>query len=169
LLARASVEYGDSAGTVFALDTLRVPDSSWSEMELGDLLLGSRRSTIPLRFDDGLTMSLAAGGTVYRSDELDLAIEVYGLAPGSRANFRVLLAAHESPAIPDDASLRWRTFPSGKNSARLTAPEEGGVVRWRVQLPLGGLEPGAWIVGVEVSDPSGRVVRQTAPLTVKLP
>jgi GWxTD domain-containing protein len=169
LLARASVEYGDSAGTVFALDTLGVPDSSSSEMELGDILLGSRRSTIPLRFDDGLTMSLAAGGTVYRSDELDLAIEVFGLSPGSRANLRVLLAAHVSPAIPDDASLRWRAFPSGKNSARLTAPEEGGVVRWRVQLPLGGLEPGEWMIGVEVSGPSGRMVRQTAPLTVKLP
>jgi hypothetical protein len=154
---------------MFALDTLRVPDSSSSEMELGDILLGSRRSTIPLRFDDGLTMRLAAGGTVYRSDELDLAIEVFGLAPGSRANVRVLLAAHETPEIPDDASLRWHAFPGRKGSARVTAPQEGGVVRWRVQLPLGGLEPGAWMIGVEVSDPSGREERQTAPLTVKLP
>jgi hypothetical protein len=106
---------------------------------------------------------------VYRSDELDLAVEVFGLSPGSRANFRALLTARENPEVPDDASLRWRAFPGGKASARLAAPKDGGVVRWRVLLPLGGLEPGEWMIGVEVSDPDGRVVRQTAPLTVKLP
>jgi len=169
LLARASVEYGDSSGTVFALDTLRVPDHAAAEWELGDLLLGSRRSAIPLRFDDGLTMSLAAGGAVYRSDELDLAVEVFGVRPGYEVRLRVLLAAHEHPEIPDEALLRWRAFPEGKASARLTAPKEGGVLRWRVLLPLGRLKPEEWIVAVEARDSSGRVARRTAPLQVKLP
>jgi GWxTD domain-containing protein len=168
-LARASVEYGDSSGTVFALDTLRVPDHSSPELELGDLLLGSRPSAIPLRFDDGLTMNLAAGGAVHRSEELDLAVEVFGLRPGATAQVRVLLAAHADPEVRDEASLRWRAFPEGKTSARLSAPNEGGVVRWRVLLPLGRLKAGAWMIAVEATDSSGRVVRRTAPLTVKLP
>ena len=168
LVARASVEYGDSAGTVFALDTLRVPDHSSSELELGDVLLGSRPSEIPLRFD-GLTMNLAAGGAVQRSEQLDLAVEVFGLRPGTSAQVRVLLAAHEDPAGSDEASLRWRAFPEGKTSARLSAPKEGGVVRWRTLLPLGRVKAGAWLIAVEATDQSGRVVRKTAPLTVKLP
>jgi GWxTD domain-containing protein len=169
LLARASVEYGDSSGTVFAPDTLRVPDLSSSELELGDVLLGSRPSGIPLRFDDGLTMNLAAGGAVHRSEELDLAVEVFGLRPGAAAQVRVLLAAADDPEAADEASLRWRAFPQGKTSARLSAPKGGGVVRWRVLLPLGRLQAGEWMIAVEATDSRGRLVRRTAPLTVKLP
>jgi GWxTD domain-containing protein len=169
LLARASVEYGDSSGTVFAVDTLQVPDPSATELEMGDVLLGSRRPAIPLRFDDGLTMNLAAGGVVHRSEELDLVVELFGLRPGTTAQVRVLLAAHEDPETPDAAALRWRAFPQGRTSARLNAPEQGGVVRWRVLLPLGRLEAGEWRIAVDATDSSGRVVRRTAPLTVKLP
>ena len=169
LLARASVEYGDSSGTVFAVDTLQVPDPSSTALELGDLLLGSRRPALPLRFDDGLTMNLAAGGTVYRSEELDLVVEVFGLQPGTTAQVRVLLAATDDPEAPNEASLRWRAFPEGKTSARLSAPKEGRVVRWRALLPLRRLAAGEWMIAVDATDSSGRVVRRTAPLTVKLP
>jgi hypothetical protein len=169
LLARASIEYGDSSGTVFALDTLRVPDHASAELELGDVLLGSRPSAIPLRFDDGLTMNLAAGGAVHRTDDLDLVVEVFGIRPGAPAQVRVLLASREDSEVPDEASLRWRAFPEGKASARLSAPKEGTMVRWRALLPLGRLKAGEWMIAVEATDSSGRVVRRTAPLMVKLP
>ena len=169
LLARASVAYGDSAGTLFALDTLRVPNPAATDLDLGDLLVGSRRPGIPLRLDDGLTINLTAGDAVHRSDDLDLAVEVFGLRPGSEARLRVLLAANDAPESADEGLLKWRAYPDGKSSARLIAPKQGAVTGWRAVLPLARLRPGAWMIAVEVTDATGRTVRRTASLEVKLP
>ncbi|MGH7560174.1 MAG: GWxTD domain-containing protein [Gemmatimonadales bacterium] len=169
LLARAAVELDAGKGTFFALDTLRVPPGTGGDLELGDPLIGSRRAPIPLLFDDGLSIALAAG-VVRREQDLDLAVDVFGVEPKSEVELRVLAAPIEAAdGGPAGPVLRWRAFPDGKARARVVGRDDGAPVRWRVLLRLDRLRPGDWALAVDATDRTGRTVRRVTEVRVEVP
>ncbi|HEX7024486.1 MAG TPA: GWxTD domain-containing protein, partial [Gemmatimonadales bacterium] len=98
LVVHAVVQYGDVAGTAFGVDTVAVPSPGSGALALSDVLIGSRRGRLPLPLGDGSEMGIAPAGVVRRSDDLDLAVEVFGLAPGGTATLKVYLAPDEAGA-----------------------------------------------------------------------
>jgi GWxTD domain-containing protein len=169
LVVRAAVQYGDLGGTAFQVDSVVVPSPGSGELALGDLLIGSRRGRLLLPLGDGSRMAVSPGGVVSRSDGLDLAVEVFGLAPSEQATLRLFLAPEE-PSAGESDPRRWRAFPSGWSEAKI---ERGAssvpVTRWRVTLPLKKLKAGSWRVAVEVTNRRGQVARREAGFTVELP
>ncbi|HLG04505.1 MAG TPA: GWxTD domain-containing protein, partial [Gemmatimonadales bacterium] len=109
LVAHAAIQYGREAGTEFGIDTITVPAAGAGELELGDLLIGSRRGRIPVPLSDGSELRLEPGSVVHRSDDLDLAVEVFGLPPGGQAGLEVLIAP--GPGRGEPRTRRWRPFP----------------------------------------------------------
>lgn len=170
LLAHAAVQYGDHAGTSFAIDSLVVPSPGGGQLALGDLLVGTPRGRLRIPLGETMQAALSPGGVVRRSDGAELGIEVFGLEPGARATLRVLIAPADTvradPALP----LRWRAFPDRRGTAELLRPAGAGpIVPWHALLPLGNLKPGSWILAVEVTDAGGRMVRRETPILVETP
>ena len=169
LVVHAAVQYGDLGGTAFGVDSVVVPSAGSGELALNDLLIGSRRGRLLLPLGDGTTMAISPGGVVRRSDGLELAAEVLGLAPGSEGTLKLFLASDEI-GPPDSAAVRWRPFPSGWAESKVArAVGSGPITRWRVTLPLSKLKAGSWKVAVVVTDALGRMARREAGFTLEVP
>ena len=169
LLAHAAVQYGDQAGTAFAIDSVEVPSPGSGQLELGDLLVGAPRARLRVPLAQSVETALTPGGAVRRSDGAELGIEVFGLEPGGRASLRVLVAAADS-GQGDAAALRWRPYSDRRASAELVRGiGMGPIVPWHALLSLGSLKAGSWIVAVEVTDARGRTVRRERPILVETP
>jgi GWxTD domain-containing protein len=169
LVVHAAVQYGDLGGTAFGIDTLVVPSAGSGALELGDLLIGTRRGRLLLPLGDGSRMAMSPAGLVRRSDGLDLAIEVFGLTAGTEGSLKLYLAPDE-PASADSSGSRWRPFPSGWSESKVVRPAGSGpIARWRVTLPLTKLKAGSWKLAVEVTDAGGRMARRESGFTLELP
>ena len=168
LVVHAAVQYGDLGGTAFGVDSLVVPSAGSGELALNDLLIGSRRGRLLLPLGNGSTMAISPGGVVRRSDGLELAVEVLGLAPGSEGTLRLYLAPDEIGT--DSIGIRWRPFPSGWSESKVVrAAGAGPITRWRVTLPLAKLKAGSWKVAVVVTDAAGRMTRRESGFTLEVP
>jgi hypothetical protein len=169
LLVQAVVQYGDLGGTAFGVDLVEVPSPGLGQLALGDLLIGSRRGRLILPLGDGSRMAISPGGVVRQSDGLDLAVEVFGLAPGAEAAIQVLVAP-EDDAPAESGEYRWRPYPSGWSESKMSrAPGTAPITRWRVTLPLTKLKPGSWNLAVVVTDSAGRMARRESGFTVEVP
>jgi GWxTD domain-containing protein len=169
LVVHAAVQYGDLGGTAFGVDSLVVPSAGSGELALNDLLIGSRRGRLILPLGDGSRMAISPGGVVRRSDGLELAVEVLGLAPGTEGTLKLYLTPDEVGA-GDSTALRWRLFPSGWSESKVVRPAGAGpITRWRVTLPLTKLKAGSWRLAVVVTDAGGRMVRRESGFTLELP
>jgi hypothetical protein len=101
---------------------------------------------------------------------MDLAVEVFGLAPGAFAELRLYLAPREGASAMEGEALAWRPFPDGKAIARVTRrPGGDAIARWQVSLPLQKLKAGSWSLAVVATDSTGRTVRREAGLEVLVP
>jgi len=170
LTAQAAIQYGDHAGSAFGVDSIAVPSPGAGVLALGDLLVGSRRGRLTVPLGDGTQIALAPGGVVHRSEGVDLAVEVFGLAPGGEALLSILLAPREPGAVETGRALQWRPFPDSRAQARVTRlPRGDAIARWRVGLPLNKLKPGSWLMAVVATDSAGREVRREAPLEILVP
>lgn len=170
LRVHAAVQYGERAGSEFGIDTILVPSPGGGELAGGDLLIGSDRSRIAVQLGDGADFRVAPGGVVRRSEGLGLAVEVFGLVPGSRANVRVLIADREGWGPDDQAALRWRPFPHRQAASEVVRSSGAGpIVSWRASLPLNRVAPGRYWLAVVITDPTGKVVRREARLEVETP
>ncbi|HEY9518426.1 MAG TPA: GWxTD domain-containing protein [Gemmatimonadales bacterium] len=169
LLAQAAVQYGDLGGTAFGVDLVEVPSPGVGQLALGDLLIGSRRGRLILPLGDGSRMAISPGGVVRQSDGLDLAVEVFGLAPGAEAAIQVSVAP-EDDAPAESGEYRWRPYPSGWSESKLSrAPGTAPITRWRVTLPLARFKAGSWKLAVVVTDSAGRMARRESGFTVEMP
>jgi GWxTD domain-containing protein len=169
LAVQAAIQYGDQAGSAFGVDSIVVPSPGAGVLALGDLLIGTRRGRLVLPLPDGSQISLSPGGVVHRSDDLDLAVEIFGLAPGSEAALTVLVAPMETGA-GGNQMLGWRPFPDNRAQARIgRLPGSDAITRWRASLPLNRLKAGSWMMAVVVTDSSGREARREASLEVQVP
>lgn len=169
LVVHAAVQYGDLGGTAFSVDSLVVPSAGSGELALNDLLIGSRRGRLILPLGDGSRMAISPGGVVRRSDGLELAVEVLGLAPGTQGTLKLYLSPDEVGA-GDSTALRWRPFPSGWSESKVVRPAGAGpITRWRVTLPLTKLKAGSWKLAVVVTDTGGRMVRRESGFTLEVP
>ncbi len=170
LTVQAAIQYGDQAGTAFGVDSITVPSPGSGVLALGDLLVGTRRGRLSVPLGDGTQIALQPGGVVRRSDGLDLAVEVFGLAPGAGAEVRLFVAPQEGAAVPEGELRQWRPFPDDKAVAWVTRRAGGdAIARWRVTLPLQKLKAGSWTLAVVATDSTGRGVRREAPLEVLVP
>lgn len=170
LLAHAAVQYGDQAGTAFAIDSVVVPSPGGGVLALGDLLVGAPRGRLRVPLGETVQAALSPGGVVRRSDGAELGVEVFGLEPGGRAALRVLIAPADPFRADPAIALRWRAFPDRRAATELVRPVGAGpIVPWHVVLPLGNLKPGSWILAVEVTDAGGRTVRRETPILVETP
>ena len=169
LLVQAAVQYGDLAGTPFGVDLVEVPSPGIGQLALGDLLIGSRRGRLVLPLGDGSRMAISPGGVVRQSDGLDLAVEVFGLAPGGEAAIQVSVAPQDDrPA--ESGEYRWRPYPSGWSESKVSRPPgTAPITRWRVTLPLDKLKAGSWKLAVVVTDSAGRMARRESEFTVEVP
>jgi hypothetical protein len=114
-------------------------------------------------------MAISPGGLVRQSDGLDLAVEVFGLAPGAEAAIQVSVAP-EDDAPAESGEYRWRPYPSGWSESKVTrAPGTAPIARWRVTLPLAKLKAGSWKLAVVVTDSAGRMARRESGFTVEVP
>jgi len=169
LVVHAAVQYGDLGGTAFGVDSIVVPSAGSGELALNDLLIGSRRGRLLLPLGDGTLMAISPGGVVRRSDGLELAVEVLGLAPGSEGMLKLYLAVDEI-GTADSTAIRWRPFPSGWSESKVVRPAGAGpITRWRVTLPLSKLKAGSWKVAVVVTDAGGRMARRESGFTLEVP
>jgi len=169
LVVHAAVQYGDLGGTAFGVDSLVVPSAGSGELALNDLLIGSRRGRLILPLGDGSRMAISPGGVIRRSDGLELAVEVLGLAPGTEGTLKLYLTPDEVGA-GDSTALRWRLFPSGWSESKVVRPAGAGpITRWRVSIPLTKLKAGSWRLAVVVTDAGGRMVRRESGFTLELP
>jgi len=170
LKVQAVVQYGDQAGSAFGVDSIVVPSPGAGVLALGDLLVGTRRGRLSIPLGDGTHISLTPGGLVNRSDGVDLAIEVFGLAPGEAVSLSVHYAPREPDADGAGQVVPWRPFPDSRALARVTRlPGGDPIARWRVTLPLNKLKPGSWLLSVVATDSTGQEVRRETPLTVQMP
>ncbi len=170
LTVQAAIQYGDHAGSAFGVDSIVVPSPGAGVLALGDLLVGTRRGRLTVPLGDGSQIALAPGGVVHRSDGVDLAIEVFGLAPGGEALLSIHLAPREAGAAGTGKVVQWRPFPDGRAQARVTRlPRGDAIARWRVSLPLIKLKPGSWLMAVVATDSTGREVRREAPVEILVP
>ena len=168
LLARASVQYGDHAGTTFEVDTLTVPAPGGGALELGDLVVGSPGGRFGVPLGERGLVPLSPGGAVHRSDGAVVGIEVFGIQPGDRAELQVFVAPLDS--LHSGMPLRWRAFPDDGAAATLTrSPGAGPIMTWHATLPLKKLKPGSWLIAVEVTDRSGRTARREGRLLIQAP
>lgn len=170
LTVQAAIQYGEHAGSAFGVDSIVVPSPGAGVLALGDLFVGSPRGRLPLPLGDGSRIALTPGGVVSRSDGVDLAIEVFGLAPGGEALLTVYLAPREDAPAAAGQVPQWRPFPDRRAEARITRQPRGdAIARWRVSLPLNKLKPGLWLLAVVATDSGGREVRREAGLAVVVP
>ncbi|HEU5219524.1 MAG TPA: GWxTD domain-containing protein, partial [Gemmatimonadales bacterium] len=170
LMVQAAIQYGNEAGSAFGVDSITVPSPGAGVLALGDLLVGTRLGRIEVPLGDGTRIGLTPGGVLRRSEGVDLALEVFGLAPGGAADVRVLVSPREADGIGNGAARQWRPFPADRAVARITRRSGGdAIARWRATLPLAKLKAGSWSVMVVVTDSSGHVARREAPLTVLVP
>ena len=88
LIARAAVQYGEKGGSTFEVDTLDLPAPGGARLAMGDLLVGTRRGGLPIELGDGPPIGYSPGGVVHRGDGMDVAVELFGLAPGGSATRR---------------------------------------------------------------------------------
>ncbi len=169
LVVHAAVQYGDLGGTAFGVDSLVVASAGSGELALNDLLIGSRRGRLILPLGDGSRMAISPGGVVRRSDGLELAVEVLGLAPGTEGTLKLYLTPDEV-GLEDSTALRWRPFPGGWSESKVVRPAGAGpITRWRVTLPLTKLKAGSWKLAVLVTDAEGRMARRESGFTLELP
>jgi GWxTD domain-containing protein len=170
LTVQAAIQYGNEAGTAFGVDTVTVPSPGSGVLALGDLLVGTRRGRLVVPLGDGTQLAMQPGGVARRSDGVDLAVEVFGLAPGAVADLRLYLTPRGGAEAGPNASPQWRLFPDRRATARVTRRPGGGpIARWRVALPLQKLKAGSWLLAVVATDLAGHEVRREAPLTVLVP
>ena len=170
LLVQAAIQYGNEAGTAFGVDSITVPSPGGGVLALGDLLVGTRRGRLTVPLGDGSQISLSPGGVTRRSEGLDLALEVFGLAPGATGDLRLYVAPREGASAVDREARAWRPFPDSKAVARVTRrPGGDAIARWRVMLPLQNLKPGSWWLAAVATDSTGREVRREATLEVLVP
>lgn len=170
LTVQAAIQYGEDAGSAFGVDSITVPSPGAGVLALGDLLVGSRRGRLSIPLGDGTRIALQPGGAVRRSDGVDLAVEVFGLAPGAEAQLRVFLAPREGASGGAGEVPQWRPFPDSKAIARITRRAGGdAIARWRMTLPLQKLKAGSWLLAVVATDSAGHEVRREAPLEVLVP
>ncbi len=170
LLAHAAVQYGDHAGSAFAIDSVVVPSPGGGELALGDLLVGAPRARLRVPLAETVQTALSPGGVVRRSDGAELGVEVFGLQPGGRALLRVSLAPADTVRAEPLPPLRWRAFPDRRGTAELLRPFGAGpIVPWHVVLPLRNLKAGSWILAVEVTDAGGRMARRETRILVETP
>jgi GWxTD domain-containing protein len=170
LTVQAAIQYGNEAGTAFGVDSIAVPSPGAGLLALGDLLVGTRRGRLVVPLGDGTPFAMQPGGVVRRSEGVDLALEVFGLAPGAEAQLRVFVAPREGAPGRAEEPRQWRPFPDGKAIARITRrPGGDAIARWRVSLPLQKLKAGSWSLVVVATDLSGHEVRREAPLEVLVP
>jgi len=168
LLARAAVQYGDHAGTTFAVDTLTVPAPGGGELALGDLVVGAPRGRLTVPLGEGGVVALSPGGVVHRSDGAELGIEVFGMQAGERAELHLEVAPLDS--VHQGAALRWRPFPDERATATLQRPAGAPpIVAWHESLPLKKLKPGSWLLALVVTDPAGRTARREVRLLIQAP
>jgi hypothetical protein len=167
---QAAVQYGNEGGTAFGVESVMIPSPGAQVLALGDLLLGTRRGRLPVPLGDGTELNLAPGGVIHRSDGLDLAVEVFGLAAGQETTLRLYLAPQTGT---DDGSGRfpkWQPFPNRRAHVRISrASGSSTIVRWRVGLPLKRLKPGSWTMAVVATDPTGKLARREARLELVVP
>jgi GWxTD domain-containing protein len=170
LLAHAAVQYGDHAGTAFAIDSVVVPSPGGGTLALGDLLVGAPRGRLRVPLGEQLQTALSPGGVVRRGDGAELGIEVFGLEPGGRAQLRVLIAPADTVRAEPPPALHWREFPDRRGTAELLRPPGAGpIVPWHAVLPLRNLKPGSWMLAVEVTDAGGRTARRETRILVETP
>lgn len=170
LTVQAAIQYGNEAGSAFGLDSITVPSPGAGVLALGDLLVGTRRGRLSVPLGDGTRLAMQPGGAARRSDGADLAIEVFGLAPGAETELRVYLAPREGGSDADGEARQWRPFPDRRAVARVTRrPGGDAIARWRVLLPLHKLKAGSWLLAVVATDSTGHEVRREAPLEVQVP
>ncbi len=169
LLAHAAVQYGEQAGTTFEVDTVVVPSPGADALALGDLLVGAPRSKLTIPVADTALVAFSPGGLVHRSDGAEVAVEIFGLDPGTRANLRVLIAPLDS-TLAGGAASRWRPFPDRRAQAGLIrSPGSAPIISWHALLPLKNLKAGSWLLAVEVTDATGRIARREARLIIQTP
>jgi GWxTD domain-containing protein len=169
LLSHAAVQYGEHAGTAFAVDTVAVPAPGEDELALGDLVVGAPRGKLIIPLGERAQVALSPGGVVHKSDGADVGVEIFGLEPGAQVQLKVLIAPLDS--VPrQDPVLRWRPFPDRLGEVKVTrAMGAGPIVPWHAQLPLKNLKAGSWLLAVVVTDLAGRTARREARLVVETP
>ncbi|NOT07195.1 MAG: GWxTD domain-containing protein [Gemmatimonadales bacterium] len=169
LVVQGAVQYGELSGSAFGVDSIQIPSPGSGTLALGDLLVGSRRGRVLVPLGDAGTIALVPDGVVRRSEGVDLAVEIFGLAPGEGVGLQVHLAPAE--AMGGDANaVRWQPFPDGGAEAGVTRyPGADAVTRWRATLPLKKVKPGSWWLAVVVTDTKGQTVRRVSRLVVQAP
>jgi GWxTD domain-containing protein len=170
LIARAAVQYGEQGGSTFDLDTLDLPAPASRQLALGDLLVGTRRGRLAIPLGQGPPLNYTPAGVVRRGDGMEVAVEVFGLAPGGSATLRLWIAPRDTPAGGPPDPSQWRPFPDGKAETVVRRSRDGEpIVPWRAALSLKGLKPGSWSLALVADDESGRTARQEATLEVLVP
>ena len=156
---RMAVETVDSAGTLLERDTLRVHDFT-GHLELSDLLIG-RRGTAQWISSPIDTAYVDPAQQFTPRQPLELYYEVYGLAPGS--TFRTRLEVRKKKT-----GLLSKVFGGTPAAISFTFEEQqrGALVRARRTIDLDPLEPGVYIVAIEIVDGSDRTVNRQTELTV---
>ena len=170
LIARAAVQYGEQGGSTFDLDTLDLPEPAGPHLALGDLLVGTRLGRLAIPLGQGPPLNYTPAGVVRRGDGMDVAVEVFGLAPGGSATLRLWIAPRDTPAAGPTDPSQWRPFPDGKAETVVRRARDGEpIVRWRAALSLKRLKPGSWSLALVADDESGRTARRETPLEVLVP
>ena len=170
LIARAAVQYGEQGGSTFEVDTLDVPAPGGGRLAMGDLLVGTKRGRLPIELGGGPPIGYSPGGVLHRGDGMDVAVELFGLAPGGSATVRLWVAPDDLADVGRPDPSRWRPFPDGDAEAVVRrAPGADPIVRWRASLSLKKLKPGSWTLAIVAEDQSGHTARREAALTVAVP
>jgi len=151
---RLDVEANRNVGTLYPLDSLRVPDPAGPTLALSSVVIGTPGRSLPWAAAADDTVWFSPQSRYYAADTLALFVEVYGLRPGVRYTAHFGLTRQRSVI----ARLLMGHRESVTLSEPLTAPGPTGQLRRAISLQ--GLEPGNYQLQVVVEGGGTSVVRR---------
>ena len=146
---RFGVEVTPQAGVIFPLDSLVVPNPESGSLELSALLMGRRGKALSWPATPADTAWLEPGFRYGPEDTVSVYVEGYGITAGREVRLRLSITRKRTGLL---------SFLGGRTAAVTIADEiraPGGVVRFRRDIGLGGLEPGDYALELTCWAPVG--------------